>query len=125
MLKLPAQIQLGIRDKKILMGHARSLVNIENAETQMSIYFQIVKNGLSVRKVEELVKQALETKQGEKQTVTSTALPPEFAQLRDKLIFNFETTVQVKRNKDGKGSIVIPFSSDEDLEKISNVFNKI
>ena len=56
LLKLPPDIQIGIRDRKISMGHARALVNVNNIETQLSLYRQITKEDLSVRKVEALVR---------------------------------------------------------------------
>ncbi len=116
LLKLPAKIQLGIKDKKISMGHARAIVNINDAETQMIIYEQIVKYELSVRKVEEAVRELSEKKQEKKTSKVRTAA--EYNDLKKHLEKYFQSKIEFKRNNIGVGKIVIHFKSDEDLEKI-------
>ncbi len=116
LLKLPAKIQLGIKDKKISMGHARAIVNINDAETQMIIYEQIVKYELSVRKVEEAVRELSEKKQEKKTSKVRTAA--EYNDLKKHLEKYFQSKIEFKRNNIGVGKIVIHFKSDEELEKI-------
>jgi ParB family chromosome partitioning protein len=124
LLKLPPEIQLGIKENKISMGHARALINIEDADTQLKLYYVIIQEDLSVRKVEERArkinkaKQLLEEK-GEK----VYNLPKEYEDLRIHLSEFFKTNVDFKRNNKGTGKIVIPFSSDEDLERIIAIFD--
>ncbi len=124
LLKLPPEIQLGIRENKISMGHARALINIEDADTQLKLYYVIIEEDLSVRKVEERArkinkaKQLLEEK-GEK----VYNLPKEYEDLRIHLSEFFKTNVDFKRNNKGNGKIVIPFSSDEELERIIAIFD--
>jgi ParB family transcriptional regulator, chromosome partitioning protein len=123
LLKLPAEIQLGIRDKRIGMGHARALVTIDDPASQLNIYRKIIDNDLSVRGVEDAVR-----KMGainDKPKAADSGLPEEYAQLSKQLCGFFDTKIQLKRNNKGKGSIVIPFETDEDLERIMGIFEKM
>ena len=126
LLKLPAEIQLGITEKKISMGHARTLVNIEDSDDQINIFYRIIAEDLSVRKVESLVRKMnrdkLETKAGKNK---SSNLLEEFEELERQLSSFFSSKVQFRMNDKGKGKIVIPFSSGEELEEIIGVFDKI
>lgn len=123
LLKLPAEIQLGIRDKQISMGHARALVNIENEKTQLKIYYRIIDEGLSVRKTEDLIRDVNAPKANtQKQKVR---LPEEYEQLRGHLTEHFDAAIDFKRNNKGSGKIVIPFKSDEDLERIMGIIDKM
>lgn len=123
LLKLPAEIQLGIRDKQISMGHARALVNIENEKTQLKIYYQVIDEGLSVRKTEDIIRDINTPK--EKTQKEKVRLPEEYEQLKNHLVEHFETAVDFKRNNKGSGKIVIPFKSDEDLERIMGIIDKM
>ncbi len=121
LLKLPAEIQLVIKDKEISMGHARTLVNIDDKETQIKICNEIIKNDLSVRKVEDIVRNLYEQSKTSKQSNLSN----EYTQLKEHLSKYFQTNIEFKRNDKGKGKIVIPFSSDEELERIVGILDKI
>ncbi len=126
LLKLPAEIQLGIRDRKISMGHARALINIEDPETQLEAYYHILDEGLSVRKTEEMIR-SLGQKQAAKNNgprKSPKSLPEEYIKLKDSLASHFNTNIDVKRNDNGKGKIVIPFKSDKDLERIMSIINQ-
>jgi len=123
LLKLPAEIQLGIREKKISMGHARAIISINDAETQIMIYKQIIKYGFSVRKVEEIVRE-LEGK-NVNTTKPKKIIPKEYLGLQKHLTNFFKTNVEFKRNNKGKGKIVINFKNDDELEKIISVLDKI
>ena len=128
LLKLPAVVQVGIKDKKIDMGHARALVAIDDPEMQLEIYNQIIKEGLSVRRVEALVKEKVaEVLKGNEPTPPKTRQrsSDEFDVLRNHLSRFFDTPVEFKYNKTGKGRITIPFKSNEDLERIIGIFDVI
>jgi len=132
LLKLPAEIQLGLRDKKISMGHARAIINIEDAEIQIMIYQQIIKYDFSVRKVEEIVKelgneliQSSNIESNKEKIAKQPKLSEEYAQLKSHLTKHFKTNIEFIRNKKGKGKIIIPFRSDEELERIIAVLDKI
>ncbi len=116
LLKLPAEIQLALRDDKISMGHARALINVTDPEIQLGILKKIIARDLSVRQVEELVRnfQVLPPV-----TKKDPVKLPEFfnstaVELRDKL----GTNVNIRRNNNGKGQIVISFESDQDFSRI-------
>jgi len=122
LLKLPAEIQLGIRDKQISMGHARALVNIEDPETQLKAYYRIIDEGLSVRKTEEMIRDI----NNPQPTATKAKknLPEEFEQVKKHLTDHFASKVDLKRTTKGNGKIIIPFTSDEDLERIMELLGK-
>ncbi len=127
LLKLPTDIQKGIIDKSISMGHARSIVTVENTEDQLSIYKRILDEGLSVRKVEELVRE-LESKKGKPEKLSSTKngkYPEEYGELISHLSKFFDSKVDFSLNNKGKGKIVIPFNSENDLERIMGVLDKL
>jgi len=123
LLKLPPDIQVGIKTKQIGMGHARALINVEDADIQLDIFNQIVKKGLSVRKTEELVKKYNEEGASEKQKTQANndKLPPSFQRVQDQLATHFSTRVRVKRKKDQSGEIIINYQSDEDLNRILDI----
>lgn len=127
LLKLPAEIQVGLKDKKIDMGHARALISVNDPGRQLRLYEQIVSEGLSVRNVEGLVRENTEIKapkenlpQGKK-----PILPEEYNLLQDHLSHFFQTKVQLTYNDKGKGKIIIPFSSEEGLEKLIGLLDKM
>ncbi|MEQ8583037.1 MAG: ParB/RepB/Spo0J family partition protein [Marinoscillum sp.] len=121
LLKLPPDIQIALRDGKISMGHARAIVNIENVEQQLAIFKKAVNEGLSVRKVEELVRDLNSEK---KETPKpKEQINPEIAKLQDKLTTHFGTKIQVKADSNNKGEIKIPFISAEELDRILELLN--
>lgn len=129
LLKLPAEIQVGLKDKKIDMGHARALIPVEDPEVQLALYEQILAQGLSVRNVEEMVRSVAEgtmPEMPEKRTADrKPALPEEFKLLKDHLSRFFDTKVQLTCNEKGKGKITIPFATEEDLEKLIGLLDKL
>lgn len=120
LLKLPPDIQIAVRDNKLSMGHARAIINVENADQQLYIFKKALSEDLSVRKVEELVRELAQKTQ---KTESEAPAPPasrEIAQLQSKLSSHFGTRVVVK--SDGKkGDIRIPFLSVEDLNRILDI----
>lgn len=125
LLKLPAEIQLGIRSKYISMGHARALVNIEDAKSQLDIFKKIIEQGLSVRKVEDLVRELSNHNNNNDNSDKSVNNNEEYVQLQKQLSNFFNTHVDFKRNLKGKGKIIIPFKTDEELERIVGIFDKL
>ncbi len=125
LLKLPAEVQMGVKDKKIDMGHARALVTIDNPEQQLEVYNLILKEGLSVRKVESIVRKLTEqnnNKDNQNEGVKK-ALSDDFDVLTQHLSNYFNTKVRFNCNKNGKGNITIPFSNPEELERIITMFD--
>ena len=128
LLKLPAQVQMALQKKEIDMGHARALLSLASPSLQLKLFKEISKNGYSVRKVEEMCHQlnSGEDIQSAKKIISAKAkLPEEFNMLKSHLSKFFDTKIQMTYNANGKGKISIPFSSEEDLEHIMNVFDKL
>jgi ParB family chromosome partitioning protein len=126
LLKLPAEIQLGIRNKKLMMGHARTLINIEDPKKQINVYYKIIEGDLSVRQVEELVRelQAEQSKDPGK-IERKNKLNDDFVQLTDHLNRIFSAKVSFRINEQGRGKIVIPFENPEEMERILGVFDRL
>lgn len=123
LLKLPPDIQIAVRDNRITMGHARAIINVDSADQQLYIFKKTLAEELSVRKVEELVREmgGAKTESTPAQTQAGgSAAAKEMSQLQSKLSSHFSTRVMVK--SDGrKGEIKIPFVSVEDLNRILDI----
>lgn len=116
LLKLPPAIQASIRDNKISMGHARALISVDDEAKQLFIHQEILDKGLSVRKVEELVRGIHHVQV--KTPVKQEAVSFEYQKLQNDLASKFATKVKLKVKENGKGAIEIPFVSNEDLNRI-------
>lgn len=132
LLKLPAQIQLAVRDKKISMGHARAILGAEDPDMQLMIFEQILKYDFSVRKVEEIVRELVQPKPEARPVVPAERKEKkkadelgDYIELQRHLSRRFDTKVELKRNGDGKGKIIIGFRSDAELEKIIGLLDKM
>lgn len=126
LLKLPAPIQLAIKERKISMGHARAIINIEDPETQYMVFEQIMKYDFSVRKVEEIVRELMKPEEEKERKAERKRQPIEdYMELQTHLARYFDTKVDLKRNEKGKGKIVISFKSDSDLERIVELLDKV
>lgn len=126
LLRLPAEIQLGLRNKNLMMGHARTLINIEDPKTQMDVYYRIVNGDLSVRQAEEAVRLLLSEKiKDPEKTERRKKLNDDFRQLTEHLDRIFSTKVNFKINELGKGKIVIPFDNPEEMERILGLFDRL
>jgi ParB family chromosome partitioning protein len=127
LLKLPAEIQVGLKDKKIDMGHARALISVQDPEIQLALYEQILQDGLSVRQVEELVRNAAEAAvpEAKDEQPKKKLLPEEYNLLKDHLSRFFNTRVNLSCNEKGKGKITIPFASEDELEKLIMLLDKL
>ena len=123
LLKLPAEIQLGLKNKVIDMGHARTLLSIEDASLQLKLYEEIKLNGYSVRKVEERAKEII---QGEKEVEKPAKKKnTEYDSYSKELISLFKTRVKIVCDENGKGKISIPFKNEKEFERIKELLNKV
>jgi ParB family chromosome partitioning protein len=121
LLKLPDEIQLAIKEGLIMMGHARALVNVKDPKRQLDIFKSVINSSLSVRQVEEMVKDERENLGG---TYTKSADRffdfTDFLPQREKLSKQLNTSIKFKSRSNNNGSIIINFSSKEELESILN-----
>lgn len=119
LLKLPPTIQAGIRDEKISMGHARALINVEDPLSQIAIYNDIIRQDLSVRRTEEMVRDNVKpSKKKESKNTNQKNISPEYKKVQKDLSERLDSKVEIKIETAGKGKILIPFLSDEDLNRI-------
>ncbi len=118
LLKLPPELQIALRDDVISMGHARALITVKDEETQIKILKKVITQGLNVRQVEEIVREM--NASGGKKTKTSSksSLPEKYKQTPAELSLKFSSKVSLKRSNAGKGSLVISFNNDKDLDRI-------
>ncbi len=120
LLKLPASIQIGLKDKKIEMAHARALAGVEDSQWQLQLYQEILDKGYSVRKLEEIIKTQSPQMQAQKKAAQQAhkKLQGDFGELQKMLAQKLGVKVKLHLGTDGKGSINIPFKSEKDLEAI-------
>jgi len=126
LLKLPAPIQMALKDKEIDMGHARALLSLDSPTQQIKLFKEVQKQGYSVRKVEDLVqilKNGENLQEAKKAVGAKAQLPQEFNTLQHRLADLFHTKVQMSYSASGKGKISIPFANEEELEYIMNVLD--
>lgn len=129
LLKLPAPVQMGLKNKQIDMGHARALLSLDDPKLQVKLYEEIVAQGYSVRRVEEMVKQLSQgesiVSSGRKIAPKQQRLPEEYNMLKQQLSGFFNTRVQLTCSDQGKGKISIPFANEEELEHIMRIFDSL
>ncbi len=128
LLKLPAQVQVALRNRTVDQGHARALLALDNPKQQVRLFAEIQEKGYSVRQVEDMVK-ALNNGEtvgsGRKKIEGSSKLPSDYDVLRTQLSAFFKTNVQMTCSNKGKGKITIPFASEEELFNIITLFDKM
>lgn len=123
LLKLPAEIQLGLRDEKISMGHARALISISDVDTQINIFLDTISNGFSVRDVEQIVKDFGDSGYKRNSRKRSKTLPSfDHQKLANDLSHIIGNDVKIKVVKSGKGKLEIPFKSEDELQAIIKRF---
>ena len=130
LLTLPAPIQVALKDRQIDMGHARALLALDDPQAQLHVFEEMTSQGLSVRKVEEMVKElsaggTVKGKDGKRIRQKGSALSAEYNVLRDSLSTFFHTKVQMTCSEKGKGKITIPFANEEELERIMEIFDRL
>ena len=128
LLRLPAEVQLGLRDKRLDMGHARALLTISEPALQLRLYNEILKNDLSVRRVVELAKAYQKgdiPKAAEKPKAESRYSSGDFDILKKHLSSAFSTSVGFKCDSSGKGKITFSFANDDELERLISLFDTL
>jgi ParB family chromosome partitioning protein len=128
LLKLPAEIQLGIRERKLSMGHARSIIGVDDPNRQLDLYRKVIAGDLSVRKTEELVRQIAKptTKIDLPQdSIQDNALEDNLNGMQERLQELFGWGVEVKQGKNGTGKIVISYRSTGELDELLARFNRV
>ena len=125
LLKLPAEIQIALRDGHISMAHARALINVEDKEAQLKLLQQIIEDDLNVRQTEELANKAKNNVEDNKEQRKQTNYLPDHFKAQIKTLSQaLNTKVKVKRNLKGQGSVVIDFKNQEEFDRIIALFNK-
>ncbi len=128
LLKLPAQVQMALRNRTVDQGHARALLGLDDPKKQVKLFSEIQEKGYSVRQVEEMVK-ALNNGEtvssGRKKIEGASKLPNDYDALRTQLSTFFKVNVQMTCSNKGKGKITIPFASEEELINIISLFDKM
>lgn len=126
LLKLPAQIQVALKNRLIDMGHARALLTLDNPKQQIRIFKEIQEQGYSVRKVEEIVKMLSQgRKEKQNNMLKKTKLTEEYLLLQKQLSGFFGSKVRLSYSSKGKGKISIPFDNEEDLKRIVEIFDTL
>ena len=125
LLKLPAEVQLGLRDKAVDMGHARALLSVEKPTMQLKLYNEILKKGLSVRQVEQRAKEMNEEGSTEPKAPAKKVNNADYDVMKQHLSKSFGVAVSFACNKDGKGKISFPFKNEEELERIIRIFDTL
>lgn len=128
LLKLPAVIQVALKEKKIDMGHAKALLSLDSHSEQIALFNDIVKNGYSVREVEEMVrniKEGAEPKAAAEKKGADKKQDAVFHQLKKQLTNFFQTPVQMTCSAKGSGKISIKFKNEKELERIISIFDRL
>ena len=130
LLKLPAQIQMSLKNHEIDMGHARALLALNDPTAQLEVFNEFKKDKISVRKIEEMVKElsqggSVKSKEGKRIRQKGSNLSSEYGALRNSLSKFFQTKVQLTCAETGKGKITIPFANEEELERIIAIIDKL
>ena len=128
LLRLPAPVQMALKEKRIDMGHARALLSLDDPKQQIEIFKEIQKNDYSVRQVEELVRRIKEEGYEEKTDKKPQEQNPNIAiysQLKKQLTHFFQTPVQLTSTAKGNGKISIKFKDEQELERIISIFDKL
>jgi len=127
LLRLPATIQVALKEKKIDMGHAKALLSLDSHADQLNLFQEIEKNGYSVREVEEIAR-GIKEGNGEKPAQKKSADKKQDAvyhQLKKHLTQFFQTPVQLTCSAKGSGKISIKFKDEQELERIISIFDKL
>jgi len=121
LLNLPVEVQTAIRGKKLSMGHARALLAIDDKKLLLDVFGKTLSQELSVRQVESLARRARTVEAAQESGEDQRS---DYEDLREHLSHHFGATVEFKRSNKGTGRIVIPFKSDEDLQRIVSILDK-
>lgn len=125
LLKLPAEIQIGLKDGKLNMGHAKAIAGLADYSDQIRVYEEVVDRSLSVRETEALVKSVASGEEIKPKAKAKKFVSEEFDKLKQELSTMFNTKVSLHYNEQGKGKILLPFDSDDDLMRLMSIFDKL
>ena len=128
LLKLPAAIQMALKEKVIDMGHAKALLSLESHSEQIKLFHEIEKNNYTVREVEEIVRKIKEGENPQAVTQKKAADKKQDAvyhQLKKQLTNFFQTPVQMTCTAKGSGKISIKFKNEKELERIISIFDRL
>ena len=130
LLKLPASVQVALRNREIDMGHARALLAIADPKAQLQVFAEMKKGHMSVRQIENMVKQlsegaSVKTKAGTRIRQKGSNLSADYNLLREGLRKIFKTRVEMTCSSSGKGKISIPFANETELERIIEMLDKL
>ena len=128
LLKLPAEVQLGLHDHTLDMGHARALLSLSDPKLQLKLYNETIKKGLSVRQVEQRAKQmqqAAANENGKGENVAKQLNSKDYQILQKHLATTFGVPVKFTCDRSGKGKITFPFTTEAELEKIIRIFDHL
>ncbi len=125
LLKLPPDIQKAVRDGALTMGHARAIIGLDHVEQQLYLFRETMQRGLSVRQVEQMVKDMANAKEtaADAPAKAPGKLPPAYKRIEDNMASHFSTRVKLDRKKSGKGTVLIEFYNDDDLGRIMDKMN--
>ena len=125
LLKLPAEVQLGLHDHTLDMGHARALLSLDDPKLQLKLYNETIKKGLSVRQVEQRAKQMQQAAEDERAGQGRVVNSKDYEILQKHLAASFGVPVKFTCDKTGKGKITFPFTNEEQLERIISIFDNL
>jgi ParB family chromosome partitioning protein len=128
LLKLPAEVQLGLHDHTLDMGHARALLSLDDPKLQLKLYNETIKKGLSVRQVEQRAKQMqldAEKERNGQDGGGKTIRAKDYEILQKHLASTFGVPVKFSCDRSGKGKITFPFTTEAELEKIIRIFDHL
>ena len=125
LLKLQPEIQLGIINGDISMGHARALIGVDDNDLQVQLFTRIIESDLSVREVEDIIRKYKEAKNIDELTPNRSELAEIYTLLESELADRFKAKVKFAITPKGNGKISIPFNSESDLERILGILDKL
>ena len=125
LLKLPGNIQVALKEKRIDMGHAKALLALNSHADQIKVFNEVIKNNYSVREVEELIRNMKEGNAAPAQKTTAKKQDDTYHQLKKHLTHFFQTPVQLTCSAKGTGKISIKFKNEQELERIMAIFDRL
>jgi ParB family chromosome partitioning protein len=124
LLRLPAEVQLALRNRLLSMGHAKAVLSVADTGGQLQLASMIIEKGLSVREAEKLAQDGIAYPSVRKTGKTNPATSAVMEAIGSKLSEQLSTSVSISRNTNGKGSIVIRFTSEADLDRILTLLRR-
>ncbi len=125
LLKLAPAIQIGIRENKITMGHAKALMGVTDSDSQLMLFEQILKYDFSVRKTEEIVQEFKAQENTKSKSSKPKSVSKEYKELEQQLSDFFNTKVKLNINSEGKGKISLPFKSEDELAQLLTIIDRL